>query len=71
MIIMHHQPKQIQWKHTVVYWVWFETIKLKQMTIDRNVANKMKRFLHTAWRYALLLLWQSTRFRSKYNKSHC
>jgi len=48
MIIMHHQPKQIQWKHTVVYWVWFETIKLKQMTIDRNVANKMKRFLHTA-----------------------
>jgi len=57
-------------KQTMVNWVRFEAVKLKQMTVDRNVADKMKRFLHTARRNSLLLLRQSTRLWSNHNKSN-
>jgi len=39
------------------------------MTIDGNITNKMKCFLHAPWRNSLLLLRQSTRLRSNH-KSH-
>jgi len=57
-------------KQTMVNWVRFEAVKLKQMTVDRNVADKMKRFLHTARRNSLLLLRQSTRLWSNHHRSN-
>jgi len=57
-------------KHTMIYRIRFKTIKLKETTVDRNVANKMKRFLYTAWRNSLLLLGQSTRLWSSHIKSN-
>jgi len=53
----------------MVYWVRLKTVELKEVIIDVDVANKMKSFLHTAWRNAQLLLWETTRFRSGHGKS--
>jgi len=57
-------------EHTMIYGIRLETVEFKEMTVNGNVADKVKGFLHTAWRDSLLLFRQPPRFRSSHRKPH-